>query len=101
MISAAGSVGERPENDAQFPPAVPSMAGGGSFSSSTTLVSDRGYTATENSINTLTQRRVERMHSGKSRRDHGRHPSHSRHHKEELKTVSEYALHVLFTSVSH
>ncbi|RDW69544.1 cell morphogenesis protein-like protein PAG1 [Coleophoma cylindrospora] len=43
------------------------------------------------------QKRVERMHSGKSRRD-GHHHSHSRHHKEELKTVGEYALHVLFTS---
>ncbi|KAL7784903.1 cell morphogenesis N-terminal domain-containing protein [Trichoderma ceciliae] len=40
-------------------------------------------------------RRAERMHS-KSRRDH---PSRSsRHHRDEQKTVGEYALHVLFTS---
>lgn len=36
----------------------------------------------------------------KSRREQpGHHPSLSRHHKEEQKTVGEYALHVLFTSV--
>lgn len=46
-----------------------------------------------------TQRKVERMHSGKSKRDHAHHHSHSRHHRDEQKTVGEYALHVLFTSV--
>ncbi|KAM7189704.1 cell morphogenesis protein PAG1 [Naviculisporaceae sp. PSN 640] len=45
------------------------------------------------------QRKLERIHSGKSRRDHSHNHSHSsRHHKEEQKTVGEYALHVLFTS---
>lgn len=44
---------------------------------------------------TTSSRRAERMHS-KSRRDH---PSRSsRHHRDEQKTVGEYALHVLFTS---
>ncbi|KAL6698119.1 cell morphogenesis N-terminal domain-containing protein [Trichoderma pleuroticola] len=44
---------------------------------------------------TAPSRRAERMHS-KSRRDH---PSRSsRHHRDEQKTVGEYALHVLFTS---
>ncbi|KAL1902608.1 Cell morphogenesis protein PAG1 [Sporothrix stenoceras] len=43
-------------------------------------------------------RKLERMHSGKYRHDHGHHQSHSRHYKEEQKTVGEYALHVLFTS---
>ncbi|SPN99620.1 related to TAO3 - Transcriptional Activator of OCH1 [Cephalotrichum gorgonifer] len=44
-------------------------------------------------------RRVERMQSVKPRRDHSHHQSHSsRHHKDEQKTVGEYALHVLFTS---
>ncbi|KAK3379977.1 cell morphogenesis protein-like protein [Lasiosphaeria ovina] len=39
------------------------------------------------------------VQSGKSRRDHAHNHSHSsRHHKEEQKTVGEYALHVLFTS---
>lgn len=45
--------------------------------------------------------KLERMHSGsgKSRRDHAHQHSHSsRHHKDDQKTVGEYALHVLFTS---
>ncbi|KAK4156539.1 cell morphogenesis N-terminal-domain-containing protein [Chaetomidium leptoderma] len=43
--------------------------------------------------------KMERRYSGKSRRDHAPHRSHSsRHHKDEQKTVGEYALHVLFTS---
>jgi hypothetical protein len=43
--------------------------------------------------------KMERRHSGKSRRDHSHHHSHSsRHHRDEQKTVGEYALHVLFTS---
>ncbi len=43
--------------------------------------------------------KMERRQSGKSRRDHAHHHSHSsRHHKDEQKTVGEYALHVLFTS---
>ncbi|KAI2624180.1 cell morphogenesis N-terminal-domain-containing protein [Hypoxylon sp. NC1633] len=47
---------------------------------------------------TITQRKLERMHS-KTRRDHAHHHSHSsRHHKDEPKTVGEYAMHVLFTS---
>ena len=45
------------------------------------------------------QRKPEYMHSGKQRRDPTTHSrSHSRHHKEDQKTVWEYALHVLFTS---
>jgi hypothetical protein len=44
---------------------------------------------------------LERMQSGRSRREPAHHHSHSRHHHEErVKNVSEYALHVLFTSVS-
>lgn len=58
----------------------------------TTLPDSTSYSATT--------RRVERMQSVKSRRDHSHHPSHSsRHHKDDQKTVGEYALHVLFTSV--
>ncbi|KAF1810422.1 hypothetical protein P152DRAFT_97645 [Eremomyces bilateralis CBS 781.70] len=42
-------------------------------------------------------RRMERVHSGRSRKDlHGR--SLSRHHPQEIKTVGEYALHHLFNS---
>ncbi|KAJ4158196.1 uncharacterized protein LMH87_008731 [Akanthomyces muscarius] len=44
-----------------------------------------------------TQRKVDQMHS-KSRRDHPNHHSHSSRHRDDQKTVGEYALHVLFTS---
>ncbi|KZF23140.1 hypothetical protein L228DRAFT_228990 [Xylona heveae TC161] len=45
------------------------------------------------------QKRLERMQSGRSRREDGRNQSHSRHHHpQELKTVGEYALHHLFNS---
>lgn len=37
--------------------------------------------------------------SGKSRRDHSHHPSHSSKHSQEARTVGEYALHHLFNSV--
>ncbi|KAL2023414.1 hypothetical protein VTK56DRAFT_2771 [Thermocarpiscus australiensis] len=43
--------------------------------------------------------KLERRHSAKTRHDHAHHTSHSsRHHKDEQKTVGEYALHVLFTA---
>lgn len=94
IIAAAGGFGAGGLESA------PGMAESPAFSASTsTLVPDRVSTAAENSA----QKRVERMHSGKSRREHSRHHSHSHsrhHHKEERKTVGEYALHVLFTSVS-
>ena len=101
MIAAAG--GERSDasnmGDSSFSSTMSSMTSGTSFSSNATLVPERSSSAADNY--TSTQKRVERMHSGRSRRDHGHHHSHSRHHhKEELKTVGEYALHVLFTSVS-
>lgn len=55
--------------------------------------------ATESGAHTMAQRKMERMYSGKARsRDHGYHHSHSSRHKDEQKTVGEYALHVLFTS---
>jgi len=98
MIAAAG--GERPDASNMGDSSFGSISGS-SFSSNATLVLDRPSTATENSNYQLTQKRVERMHSARSSRDHRHRPSHSRHHhKEELKTVGEYALHVLFTSVS-
>ncbi|KAI1386438.1 cell morphogenesis N-terminal-domain-containing protein [Hypoxylon trugodes] len=51
-----------------------------------------------NANSTTTQRKAERMHS-KTRRDHAHHHSHSsRHHRDDPKTVGEYAMHVLFTS---
>lgn len=61
---------------------------------------ERTSSTTEASVNILTQRKMERIHSGRTRRDHSHHHSHSsRHHKDDQKTVGEYALHVLFTSV--
>ncbi|KAI1481605.1 cell morphogenesis N-terminal-domain-containing protein [Daldinia eschscholtzii] len=61
--------------------------------------SERTQSSQENGIGgTITQKKLERMHS-KSRRDHTHHHSHSsRHHRDEPKTVGEYAMHVLFTS---
>lgn len=101
MIIAAGTDASA-MGDSTFANSLVGLAGGASFSSSTsTVVPDRSSSATENGNYHTTQKRVERMHSGKSSRDHRHHHSHSRHHhKEELKTVGEYALHVLFTSVS-
>jgi len=102
LIAAAGAKSSDVSGMGEpiFASTMSSVASVASFSSSTTLVADRTSPAADGY--SLTQKRVERMHSGKSRRDHGHHPSSSRHHyKEELKTVGEYALHVLFTSVSY
>lgn len=45
------------------------------------------------------QKRVDRAHTGKSRRGQSHQRTHSRQHHGEQKTVGEYALHHLFTSV--
>ena len=68
-------------------------------SMTSTMVNDRDTHDLTNG--TLTQRRIERMHSGKVRREHAHHHSHSKphHHPPEWKTVGEYALHHLFNSV--
>lgn len=64
------------------------------------IVPERTSSATDFSNSSVAQRKVERMHS-KTRREHAHHHSHSsKHHRDEQKTVGEYALHVLFTSVS-
>lgn len=47
----------------------------------------------------LTQKRVERTNSGRPRRAHSHKRTHSRQHQQDQKTVGEYALHHLFTSV--
>ena len=100
IIAAAGADASN-MGDSSLASTMSSMASSGSFNFSTALVADRVIAPSDGSTNTSTQSRVERIHSGRSRRDYGHHPSHSRHHhKEELKTVGEYALHVLFTSVS-
>ncbi|KAK2627690.1 hypothetical protein QTJ16_002336 [Diplocarpon rosae] len=98
MIFAAGDASNM--GDTSFGNNLAGLASGASFSSSiSTMIPDRAPSAMENGNYHSTQRRVERMHSGRSSRDHRHHHSNSRHHhKEELKTVGEYALHVLFTS---
>jgi hypothetical protein len=88
-------------SDTTFAPSLSGMTNGTSFSSSTTVLPERTSSAADSTNYNSTVTRVERMHSGRSSRDHRHHHSHSRHHhKDELKTVGEYALHVLFTSVS-
>lgn len=78
----------------------PSTAMSGATLTPGVVLPDRTSSTTDASVNTLTQRRVDRIHSGRTRRDHSHHHSHSsRHHKDDQKTVGEYALHVLFTSV--
>ncbi|KAI9721918.1 MAG: hypothetical protein M1812_001874 [Candelaria pacifica] len=59
-------------------------------------ISERGNNGAGS--DTSNMRRLERKHSGKGRRDHGHHNSHSRHHQPELKTVGEFALHHLFNA---
>lgn len=58
---------------------------------------ERSASAADIPLQGMTQRRLERMHS-RSRREHAAHQSHSRPHRDDQKTVGEYALHVLFTS---
>ena len=110
MIAAAGGGALAPERDdmQSFARADadlglgsrPSTTYSGATLASGPQIPDRISSATDVSSNTVVQRRPERMHS-KTRRDHSHHQSHSsRHHKDEQKTVGEYALHVLFTSVS-
>ncbi|KAF5593942.1 TAO3-transcriptional activator of OCH1 [Fusarium pseudocircinatum] len=98
MIAAAGvgfdrsdmqSVATRIEGDASYPSRPPTSLSGNVTPMDRPNASDAAYG--------MTQRKLERMHS-KSRRDHTPHHSHSSRHKDEQKTVGEYALHVLFTS---
>ncbi|ERS97728.1 hypothetical protein HMPREF1624_05899 [Sporothrix schenckii ATCC 58251] len=74
------------------PTPAPNAIAGSAVPERTSSVADAGNSAY------APPRKLERMYSGKYRNDHGHHQSHSRHHKEEQKTVGEYALHVLFTS---
>lgn len=98
MIAAAGadmqSVAGRLDGDGGYPSRPPT-----GLSGSTVVQMERSGSSADLSPHGATQRKqLERMHS-KSRRDHGLHHSHSsRHHKDDPKTVGEYALHVLFTA---
>ncbi|KAI0132506.1 cell morphogenesis N-terminal-domain-containing protein [Xylariales sp. AK1849] len=106
MIAAAG-VGlfpERPDlqamgrmdSDISMASRPPTAMSGTTLNSNVHPSLQRTLSTTESSGGTITQRKLERMHS-KSRRDHSQHPSHSSRHHNEQKTVGEYALHVLFT----
>lgn len=64
--------------------------------STSTLVGDRDVGDTTNIM--LTQKRIDRTHSSRTRQDHSHKRSQSR--QQEQKTVGEYALHHLFNSVS-
>ncbi|TDZ30831.1 Cell morphogenesis protein PAG1 [Colletotrichum spinosum] len=109
IIAAAGatlsSVSDRPDMHAvgrlepDAPPGPrPGTALSGTTVNSGPVVPERTSSATDFTNASNTQRKLERIHS-KSRRDHAHQHSHSsRHHKDEQKTVGEYALHVLFTS---
>ena len=69
------------------------------YSATPTLVDGRDTPDLTNVM--LTQRRVERMHSGRGRREHAHHHSHSKphHHLPDWKNVGEFALQYLFNSV--
>ncbi|OAA74197.1 Armadillo-type fold protein [Cordyceps fumosorosea ARSEF 2679] len=96
MIAAAGvgldmdSVGARMDSVAT---ATPSTAAG----STSSAAMEKSVSATDASAFSATQRKVDQIHP-KSRRDHAPHHSHSSRHRDDQKTVGEYALHVLFTS---
>ncbi|PQE17215.1 cell morphogenesis PAG1 protein [Rutstroemia sp. NJR-2017a BVV2] len=100
IAAAAGDSDASAMENSNFPSTASSMTSGTSFSSNTIIVPSRSPSAADNAPPSNTQRNMERVHSssGRSRRNHAHHHSHSRHHKDELKTVGEYALHVLFTS---
>lgn len=104
MIAAAGAglTPDRPELqpfprlDADAPPAPrPPTALSGSTLASASNPPERTSSAAAGDAaagQAPARGKVERKHSGQSRRDH------ARHHKDEQMTVGEYALHVLFTS---
>lgn len=108
MIAAAGAamVSDRPDpySVLKIDDETAHSRPGTSLSSAATLTSmpqvPEKSTLPDSGSYSATTRRVERMQSVKGRRDHSHHQSHSsRHHKDDQKTVGEYALHVLFTSV--
>ncbi|OAQ89851.1 cell morphogenesis protein (PAG1) [Purpureocillium lilacinum] len=106
MIAAAGAGLERPdmqsvaarvEAEAGNPPR-PTTALAGPMATSNAFPMERSASAIDMSSPGLGQRKLDAM-APRSRRDQPGHQSHSsRAHRDEQKTVGEYALHVLFTS---
>jgi hypothetical protein len=106
MIAAAGvgsdrsdmqSVATRLDMEASMPSRPGTSMAGPTLSPVGGLPMERSASAAE--ISNPASRKPERMQS-RSRREHPTHQSHSRIHRDDQKTVGEYALHVLFTSVS-
>ncbi|RYP80409.1 hypothetical protein DL770_006214 [Monosporascus sp. CRB-9-2] len=99
IIAAAGAglLHERPEmyatsSEASFASRPPTALSGTTAITSNSHGIEGKLYATDSAS---TQRKLERVHS-KSRRDHAHHHSHaSRHHKDDQKTVGEYALHFI------
>lgn len=80
----------------------PTALSGTTATSSTPVVPERTSSATDASVHAANQRKLERIHSGKMRRDHhGHNHSHSSKHPKDKdsQSVGEYVLHVLFTTV--
>ncbi|RYP37218.1 hypothetical protein DL767_003037 [Monosporascus sp. MG133] len=102
IIAAAGAglLHERPEMyamnaEASFVSRPPTALSGTTAATSNSHGIEGKFYTTDSAS---TQKKLERVHS-KSRRDHAHHHSHaSRHHKDDQKTVGEYALHVLLKS---
>ncbi|KAK5998669.1 Cell morphogenesis protein PAG1 [Cladobotryum mycophilum] len=104
IIAAAGmgldmhSVAARLEADTTLQSrTTPPMAGQAGNPNGWGFPMERSSSGNSTSAHSATQRKIERMNS-RSRRDHPSHHSHSSRHRDEQKTVGEYALHVLFTS---
>lgn len=109
IIAAAGvgldrsdmqSVAARLDMEANLPSRPGTSLAGPIHSPIAGLPMERSASAIDIPLQGSMHRKPERMQS-KSRRDHPAHQSHSRTHRDDQKTVGEYALHVLFTSVSY
>lgn len=104
IIAAAGSgldmqsVAARIEGDPGFP-SRPSTALDGPLSPPNGFALERALSSTDILSPPATQRRMDQKQN-RSKRDPSHHPSGSRQLRDDQKTVGEYALHVLFTSVS-
>ncbi len=95
MSGANAMAGHGPASTGGGASAATSLAPGGAAPDRTASAAEAG-----NPPFPQPQRKLERMQSGKLRQEHSHQTSHSRHYKDDQKTVGEYALHVLFTSVS-
>ena len=107
MIAAAGVGMDRPEMPSVaarvdrdgVPASRPGTSLAAPMANAGQMLGDKSPSGTDLAGQPASARKVERAQS-KTRRDHPTHQSHSsRSHRDDQKTVGEYALHVLFTSV--